>query len=1350
MGRRKNSEALESSQPEIWSALLTPSLEMATDAVPPSWSSGTAAHPSAWLSETNWRTLRGSCETALATKLPVTETVADATTAYVLVFQVRSMQLLEGAELLLIGVKRTLIEFDSKFAWELLDHNDQLVQVVDARGDLFFVNQRWRDALGYDNTWQAKNMMEFIAPDQLDHCRRSFGELASGRPIRLTTCFLAEDGRRVPVRGSVLPRLVDGGFAHTVGVFEELTLQAEWELKTELLHELLIVLQDGVVMIDHQGNISMFNQAAVEMFGHPAAEVMGKPIDLLGVPLALLGHRAGVGACSETQGQAGSMGPSTVAITRSDGERLVASVSIARMEKGDQTSSILVVFRDVTEQVDKQAKMARLTEELRVELKAREVESAGHQRALRLFDAVVESAPGVFFSIGADHRLTFVSDHCVEVYGRTKQDLLTQAKPLLVDVHPDDLENVSRACQAALGGEAADVDYRVVSNGAERWLRMRVTPSFNTTSDRGVASAHGNCLDISEARIAANLVEVHDRQLKEQYDAFLTLGVSGLAEGRPFEVVAREVAEIGGHILRTARCSVWVTEEAGTAMRRLHLFTLDPATHEVAFLRLLRDDFPIHFKAIGAGIVAPRALEHPSTAELADLYLRPNNIHSMLSSPINVLGKVVGVLCCEQTHDERNWSIAARNFIRHLSIHLSLAWHTESERKTRDLLQRLSSLQATLQVSVSGSDSDSGFESMLDALLEMTASPYGFVGEVFQDDEGAPYLRPRAVSDISWDEAPRTWHEENIEARLPFRNLETLVSETLKTGKRVISASLATDPRVGELPPGGPPLTAYLGMPFFADGRLIGMVGLANGAQAYDEELLTLLEPLFATCGGLLAKARVDEELARALTAAKVAKAAVDVLAGDLRRVIDTANVPIFGIDVNGKVNEWNQTAERITGFSKDDVMGKDLVAEFIADSNQAAVKRVLEGALRGYKRANFEFPFYAKSGARIDVLLNSSARRDEEGLVVGVLAVGQDITEHNRTRKNEEVALLARHEAEQANQAKSKFLTNMSHEIRTPLNGILGHAQLMAGDASLSASVQGQVHAIRRSGLHLLTLINDILDMAKIKAGHIEVVLVEVDLVALVDDVLLIVESSAYAKGIGFQMNMHEDTPERLTSDPAKLRQVLVNLLGNAVKFTDTGGVNLDIAVGTSAEGDNHIDFRISDTGPGIPTHLQEIVFAPFEQGDLTARHGGTGLGLPISRQLARLMGGDLELTSEPGKGSTFTLRLPDTESSGGSSDLSAIQGGRRVIKATGESRTVKPGRHWASAYAADVILSAELRWGLSEALDLGDVATMNRIIEAIAEEQPNLAGALTAQVENFNYLELRDFLGREEDANE
>jgi PAS domain S-box-containing protein len=364
-----------------------------------------------------------------------------------------------------------------------------------------------------------------------------------------------------------------------------------------------------------------------------------------------------------------------------------------------------------------------------------------------------------------------------------------------------------------------------------------------------------------------------------------------------------------------------------------------------------------------------------------------------------------------------------------------------------------------------------------------------------------------------------------------------------------------------------------------------------------------------------------------------------------IESVLASTDDLVFAKDADGRYVLMNEAGARLHGLPVSEIVGRtdaEIFPQALATELRANDLEVMRsGEVRRFEESTI------KDGESRIYLSTKNVYRGPEGAVAGVVGVSTDITERKRIEA-ERGALLEREQearvvAERANAAKSDFLAVMSHELRTPLNAITGYTQLleMGIHGPVTDQQRDALGRIARSQRHLLALINDILNFVRIEVGRVHYHLADVELGPLIADVAPLIEPQLMTKALHFETHRPE-SPVTVRADADKLRQVLLNLLSNAIKFTPTGGaITVDIAQQPHLA--DRVFLRVTDTGPGIPRDKLELIFEPFVRVEtsLTRTTEGAGLGLAISRDLARGMGGDLRARSVEGKGSTFTLTL-------------------------------------------------------------------------------------------------------------
>ncbi len=379
------------------------------------------------------------------------------------------------------------------------------------------------------------------------------------------------------------------------------------------------------------------------------------------------------------------------------------------------------------------------------------------------------------------------------------------------------------------------------------------------------------------------------------------------------------------------------------------------------------------------------------------------------------------------------------------------------------------------------------------------------------------------------------------------------------------------------------------------------------------------------------------------------------------RTMTETAQDAVITMNDEGLITFWNRAAEQIFGYGRDEALGRnlhDLLApERYRSSHLAALPLFRETGAGAAVGKTLELFALRRDGNEFPVELSLSAVKvKERWTALGIL---RDVTD----RKKAEASLVqAKQEAEAASRAKSDFLAGMSHEIRTPMNAIIGMADLLQ-DTNLNMDQDKYVSVLKNAGEHLLELINEILDLSKVEAGRIELQPAVFNLHEFMEKISEEMAVRAFGKGLELTCRVNSDVPAFVEGDPVRLKQILVNLLGNAVKFTDHGSVAVEVRPAAPIGGVREtaeILFSVADTGIGIPKDKRELIFENFTQADssITRKYGGTGLGLAITKRLVELMGGKIGLESEEGKGSrfTFTVRLVVREGKTGDEDTKPV----------------------------------------------------------------------------------------------
>lgn len=644
------------------------------------------------------------------------------------------------------------------------------------------------------------------------------------------------------------------------------------------------------------------------------------------------------------------------------------------------------------------------------------------------------------------------------------------------------------------------------------------------------------------------------------------------------------------------------------------------------------------------------------------------------------------------------------------------------------------------------------FNGILENILDLTDSEYGFIGEVLHNENGEPYLKTFSITNIAWNDETRNFYDSNAPRGMEFRNLDSLFGVALRSGHPVIANDPSNDPRRHGLPPGHPALDAFLGIPIHHQDNMVAMMGIANRQYGYDQELIDFLTPLLATLGQLVGASRTKQkqfEIERRLVSViegtnvgtwewniqtgetvfnqrwaqmlgytldelqpttvniwkslshpddfKLAMAAIEA---HFNNETDFYEMPIRMKHKNGKwvwihdrgrVMSRTQSNQPLMMFGTHTDINEQKQAELTLKENEQQLREaqalshigswqanLLTGELNwsdeiyrifGYKPRSFapsveafhaavhpddlekvhESEKAAEVSGNHDVIHRiirpdgmvrhvhelAQAETDKDGALIRLTGTVQDITDQVEV---EQALITARDEAQRANQAKSKFLSSMSHELRTPMNAILGFTQLMELDDNLTTSQKENLQEVYNAGKHLLTLINEVLDLTKVESGKLDISLEAVEIQTLVEESTNLLNNMAGKNNIKIHYHGLEDI--YLLADYTRLKQSLLNLLSNAIKYNNANG---KVCIYARSASPDRVQICIEDNGPGISAQRINELFQPFNRlGAENSKIEGTGIGLTLTRQIVKLMNGSIGVESEEAKGSTFWIELP------------------------------------------------------------------------------------------------------------
>ncbi|WP_395063180.1 PAS domain S-box protein [Flavobacterium sp.] len=712
-----------------------------------------------------------------------------------------------------------------------------------------------------------------------------------------------------------------------------------------------------------------------------------------------------------------------------------------------------------------------------------------------------------------------------------------------------------------------------------------------------------------------------EKKIRRYNDVIYKLTLKSFSSQESFDAFLKYVLKIVAEKIDVNRVSFWNYHTDKIKCSELYIANKD--YFEKGFV-LYKKDYPNYFKAIETEnqIIANDVYKNLETNEFWKEYFPKNNIMSMLDSPIYSNGQLIGILCIESTTKIKNWDTEDINFSRSICDFIAISMEThkrlEAEKKLAYKTEILSVITKITDKVLISKNNDDIFEGIIDA-----------IGKVTKADRMSFFINNENNQTV---EQKQRWTSEtdaitpiNPQLRTVAHSKIPEVIEVLKqnnTFNSFVNAIKDTTTRdfLSALKS-----KSVLFLPIQVKKSFYGFIVFDDSEKEriWTEDEVTTLLTLVNNISSAIER-NINESI---------------IKESDEKFRLLANNIP-GSVHLSKYDDTWtkiylNDEIEKLTGYPKSDFLQSKI--HYINLVHPEDLNIVYDKANELFiekKKIHLIYRIIHKKGHHIWVEEFGEPIL-KNGEIINVVGIFIDITQ----RMEAEEAIKEKEYAEAANKAKSEFLANMSHEIRTPLNGIIGFTDLLK-NTNLETIQKNYMNTINESAQSLMEIINDILDFSKIESGKLELDIRKYNVTDLVNQVIELVKYETNIKKLNLDLKIDENVPVYIYTDNIRLKQILINLLGNAIKFTENGSVILSISnQQTIDKTTNKINFSVKDTGIGIKTNFQQQIFNAFSQGDnsTTRKFGGTGLGLTISNQLLSLMGSKLDLESEYGIGSNF-----------------------------------------------------------------------------------------------------------------